>query len=76
MRRPAIALSRIISYDGSRITFSYYDKQEKKEKKEKKETLTVEEFIGRLIKHIPDTQFKLINSLNIFKSLNRYLREL
>lgn len=52
MRRPAIALSRIISYDGSKVTFSYYDKQKKKEKKG---ILTVEEFIGRLIKHIPDT---------------------
>ncbi|WP_075364380.1 transposase [Desulfosporosinus metallidurans] len=54
IRRPAIALSRIEEYDGQYVTFRYHDKTDGQEKREK---LTVEEFIARLIVHIPDEQF-------------------
>jgi hypothetical protein len=55
MRRPAIAVSRIEAYDGQYVTFRYVDKTEGTEKRE---TVTVEAFIARLIRHIPDEQFR------------------
>ena len=57
IRRPAIAVSRIEAYDGEYVTFRYYDKTDKVDKQEK---VTVEEFIARLIRHIPEEQFKTI----------------
>jgi hypothetical protein len=63
MRRPAMALSRIVNYDGETVTFKYFDKTEQKEKQE---TITVEEFISRIIKHIPDEQFKTIRYYGIY----------
>lgn len=63
MRRPAIGLNRIVAYDGQRVTFSYKDKTDGREKTE---TLTVEEFIIRLIRHIPDEQFKTIRHYGMY----------
>jgi hypothetical protein len=63
LRRPAIALHRIEEYDGQFVTFRYYDKTEQKEKRE---TVSVEEFIARLIRHIPDEQFKLIRHYGVY----------
>jgi hypothetical protein len=63
MRRPAIGLNRIVGYDGERVTFRYHDKTTGVEKLE---TVSVEEFIGRLIKHIPDEQFKVIRHYGIY----------
>jgi len=48
MKRPAIALRRILSYDGKMVSFKYFDKTEKKEKIE---TITVMEFISRIVRH-------------------------
>lgn len=39
------------------VTFRYHDKTDGTEKME---TISVEEFIGRLIRHIPDENFKTI----------------
>lgn len=63
MRRPAIAVNRIEAYDGQYVTFRYYDKTEEKDKRE---TVTVEEFITRLIRHIPDEQFKTIRHYGVY----------
>ncbi|WP_047155568.1 IS91 family transposase, partial [Aneurinibacillus tyrosinisolvens] len=63
LRRPAIALHRIEEYDGQFVTFRYYDKTEQTEKQE---TVSVEEFIARLIRHIPDEQFKLIRHYSVY----------
>ena len=57
IRRPAIALGRIEEYDGKYVTFRYTDKTDGQEKTE---TVTAEEFIARLIRHIPDEHFKKI----------------
>jgi len=61
--RPAIALSRIEEYDGQYVTFRYHDKKDGQEKREK---LTVEEFIARLIVHIPEKQFKMIRYYGVY----------
>jgi Putative transposase. len=63
MKRPAIAVSRIEAYDGRNVTFRYRDKQDGQEKTE---TITVEEFIGRLIRHIPDENFKTIRYYGVY----------
>ena len=63
IRRPAIALGRIEEYDGQFVTFKYMDKTDGKEKKEK---VTVEEFIGRLVRHIPDENFKTIRYYGVY----------
>lgn len=63
IRRPAIALGRIEEYDGEYVTFKYTDKTDGKEKKE---TVTVEEFIGRLVRHIPDENFKTIRYYGVY----------
>jgi diadenosine tetraphosphate (Ap4A) HIT family hydrolase len=63
VRRAAIALRRIKSYDGKVIVIKYFDK---KEKKEKLEEIGVMEFIGRIIRHIPDKNFKTIRYYGIY----------
>jgi hypothetical protein len=56
-KRPAIAESSIKAYDGKTVTFTYQD-----HRLERKSTLTlpVLDFIGRLIRHIPDVNFRII----------------
>jgi hypothetical protein len=63
MKRPAIALKRIQSYDGEYVVFSYHDKTSGEEKTEK---VTVEEFIARVIRHIPDENFKTIRYYGVY----------
>jgi len=74
IRRPAIGINRIEEYDGQHVTFKYIDKIDGKEKHE---TVTVEEFIIRLIRHIPDEQFKTIRHYGMYsrrsKNLSRKL---
>lgn len=74
IRRPAIGINRIEAYDGQQVTFKYIDKVDEKEKRE---TITVEAFIIRLIRHIPDEQFKTIRHYGMYsrrsKSLSKKL---
>lgn len=63
MRRPAIGMNRIVGYDGQTVTIVYLDK---KDGKEKHEEMSVEEFIGRIISHIPDEQFKVIRHYGVY----------
>ena len=56
IRHPAIANSRLHSYDGSSVTFWYKDHEGKKHFV----TMEVQEFIKALIQHIPDLNFKMI----------------
>lgn len=72
MRRPAMAVGRIIEYDGEKVTFKYHDKTEQKEKQE---TITVEEFIIRIIRHIPDEQFKTIRYYGIYSRRGKGLAD-
>jgi hypothetical protein len=63
IRRPAIAVDRILSYDGEMVVFRYHDKTDDTDKEEQ---VTVEEFISRLIRHIPDEQFKMIRHYGVY----------
>jgi hypothetical protein len=56
-KRPAIAESRITGYDGETVTFNFVDH---KTDKLTFHTLPVEEFIGKLIRHIPGDNFRVI----------------
>jgi len=56
VRHPAIANTRICGYDGKTVTFWYKDNNGVKHVV----TMDVFEFIGALIQHIPDRQFKMI----------------
>ncbi|MCB8817872.1 transposase [Desulfosporosinus shakirovi] len=57
MSRPAIAESRIESYDGKEVHFWYEQHQDGKRVDVKP---PVFEFMGKLIRHIPERQFKMV----------------
>lgn len=72
MRKPAMARGRIIRYDGKTVTFKYFDKTKQVEAEE---TVTVEEFISRIIRHIPDEQFKTIRYYGIYSRRGKGLAD-
>ena len=61
--RPAIAESRILSYNGKTVTFLYQD-HETGEAKLK--TLPVLQFIGRLIMHIPRKGYQMVKRYGLY----------
>lgn len=63
MKRGPIALHRILYYDGETVGFHYMDKRENEWRVEE---LPVQEFIGRLVRHIPDEQFKMIRHYGLY----------
>lgn len=77
--RPIIATSRIDEYDGEFVTFHYNRHEDNKRVIEK---ITALEFIERLIRHIPEKQFKMIRYYGIYarhkesdKNLNHAITE-
>ena len=62
IRHPAVAESRIISYDGKEVIFWYKDDNEVTHYV----TMDVEEFISAVIGHIPDRQFKTIRHYGVY----------
>jgi len=73
LKRPIIAQSRILAYDGHNVTYSYKDKYDDETK-----TITVSaiDFIWYLIQHIPNKFFKMIYYSWIFvnRSKRKYLK--
>ena len=61
--RPVIATSRIDKYDGDSVTFHYNRHQDNKLVYE---TIPVLDFMERLIRHIPETNFKMIRYYGIY----------
>lgn len=61
--RPAIAESRILKYDGKKVVF-YYERHEDGVRVE--EELDVLDFIGKIIRHIPEKNFKMIRYYGIY----------
>jgi len=64
-KRPAISETKILYYNFEKqiIKFSYKDKPTKTFKEE---TIDVNEFIGRLIRHIPDKGFRMIRHYGFY----------
>lgn len=73
VKRPVIAQSRILDFDGKYVTFSFTDKRDKEIKTLK---VTVLDFIWLLIQHIPNKHFKMVYYHGIFanRCKARYLR--
>ena len=57
IKRPPIAESKLKHYDGNEVTFAYLDHTTKTYQDFK---LTSEQFIARLVQHIPDIGFRMI----------------
>jgi hypothetical protein len=62
-KRPIIAETRLKKFDGKDVSFSFKDRDTKKEILI---TLPVEEFIWKLIEHIPNKNFRMIRYSWIF----------
>lgn len=74
--RPVIATSRIDKYDGDFVTF-HYNRHE--DDKLIYETIPVLDFIQRLIRHIPEKNFKMIRYYGIYarhRNSDRKLRHI
>lgn len=68
LKRPPISETRIKKYDGINITYQYHDHHENNNKAI---TMPVYDFIGRLIKHIPDKNFRVIRYYNWLSNRQR-----
>lgn len=64
-KRPCLSETKIDSYDKERqvVAFTYKDKVAKTDKQI---TLSVEEFMGRLIRHIPEKNFRMIRYYGLY----------
>lgn len=71
MKRGPIAVNRICMYDGETVMFHYKDKRNNNQ--QETVTMTVEEFIGALVRHIHEPNFKTIRRYGIY---SRRLRTL
>lgn len=74
-KRPAISETKILyySFEEQIVKFSYKDKITKTFKTE---TISVEEFMGRLIRHIPEKNFRMIRYYGIYaNAVKNKLRE-
>ena len=73
IKRPVIAQSRILDYNGENVTFNYTDKRDKLVKDI---TCPVLEFMGLLLQHLPNQNFHMIYYYWIFanRCKKKYLR--
>lgn len=73
LKRPVIAQSRILHYDGKTVTYSYKDKYDGEIKYI---TVSALEFIKSIIQHIPKKFFKMVYYSGIFvnRSKRKYLK--
>lgn len=68
LKRPPLAKTRIKKYDGQHVTFTYHDHYTGQTLPL---TLTVEDFIKRLIVHIPDNNFRMVRYYNWLSNRTR-----
>jgi len=66
VRHPAIANSRIVSFDGTSVEFYYEREDADGNKTTHYVKMNVDEFISSLIQHIPDRQFKMIRHYGVY----------
>ena len=71
--RPAMAQSRILDYDGTYVKY-YYERHEDGQRVE--ETIHAYEFIKRLIKHIPDRNFKVVRYYGLYAKEHKQAKKI
>ena len=64
-KRPCLSEAKIVSYDGEFVTFEYKDKLLGEYARLR---LTADEFIGRLIRHIPENGFRMIRYCGFYSN--------
>ncbi len=69
VRHPAIAESRLVGYDGERVSLKWKDHRTKEERFG---AMGVEEFIAALLQHVPERHFKMVRHYGVYA---RRLRE-
>jgi hypothetical protein len=69
--RIAIANSRLVAFDGERVTFKWKDYRAKGEARYKLMTLDVDEFIRRFLIHVLPGGFHRIRHYGLFANANR-----
>src|SRR4051812_17731277 len=69
--RIAIANSRLVAFDGERVTFKWKDYRAKGEARYKLMTLEVDEFIRRFLIHVLPGRFHRIRHYGLFANANR-----
>lgn len=70
-KRPPMAETRITSYDGNFVTFYYEERINEHHKEKRYITLTAEDFIGRLIEHIPLPRFRMVRHYGILSNAKK-----
>lgn len=74
IRHPAIASSRIVSFDDKEVNFYYFDHDTKRKIYK---TMSVDDFITALIGHIPDDQFKVIRYYGAYsRKTSKFFRKI
>jgi predicted RNA-binding Zn-ribbon protein involved in translation (DUF1610 family) len=61
--RPVIAESRIIKYEGRKVTYCY---ERHEDNKYVEEEITAKGFIGKMLMHVPDRQFKMVRYYGVY----------
>ena len=69
--RIAIANSRLVAFDGTRVTFKWKDYRAQADNRYKRMTLNVDEFIRRFLIHILPDGFHRIRHYGLFANANR-----
>lgn len=68
LKKPPIGETRIKNYDGTSVTYAYFDHHSKTQHFM---TLPVHDFIKRLISHIPDKYFRVVRYYNWLSNRTR-----
>ena len=71
-KRPSLSEAKIVSYDGKFVVFEYKDKLTKEMTRIR---LTVDEFIGRLVRHIPEKGFRMIRYGGFYSNRTKTKKE-
>lgn len=71
-KRPCLSEAKIVAYDGEFVTFEYKDKLLGEYTRLR---LPVDEFIGRLIRHIPENGFRMIRYYGFYSNRTPKKRE-
>jgi hypothetical protein len=71
VRHPAIADRRICGYEGGAVTFWFEDNEGRRHYR----TMAADHFIGAVVQHVPERQFKMIRHYGAYWRKGRWLYE-